>query len=221
MNEQQQKFEKLWAQYSHYRPENSPLFAAIHDAIFEGLGHETELNKHSYDLYERIEGKDTKFKKFGVQFFLETHGEWYIKNCDCTAWALASLLVGREMEQEWRWLTNGVTTALSRCRTTQAYRRFLEKGATEEHRKLLLKMRFEVDHMRGDWDSLFVQGKRPFGNSSREYDMLEILGWPNTWVDEEDEENDEDMPAEIEEKLWDIFDELPFALPALLDQEAP
>lgn len=107
-----------------------------------------------------------------------------------------------------------MSASLSNKRAWQAYQRFLKHGVTDKHRAILSRMAFDIDHMRGDWVSLFVQGKRPLGNSSREYDLLEAVGRKITWGD------DEDMPERMKEQMWNIFDELPYALPHILANEA-
>ena len=65
---------------------------------------------------------------------------------------------------------------------------------------------------RGDGVSLYVQGKRPFGDSSRPQSMAWVLGWE--WGEPGDE--DPVMPESLREKCWDLFDELQFAVPAIL-----
>jgi hypothetical protein len=64
---------------------------------------------------------------------------------------------------------------------------------------------WDLSLWRGDGISFYVQGKRPFGNSCIEGDMIEILGW------EHDPEADE-YPPGMSERSWDMFDELQFAI---------
>lgn len=100
-----------------------------------------------------------------------------------------------------------IREALSNKRMQQAYDRYQTTGLRKEHCRLLNKALWEVDTSRGDWVSLFVQGKRPFGDSSRAQQIWEICGWKTPWLKKEDGE----MTDAQEETAWDIFDELAFA----------
>ena len=103
-------------------------------------------------------------------------------------------------------IVGSITEALSIKRLMQAYIRYQKTGVTKEHCALLAHMGWEMDMQRGDWVSLFVQGKRPFGNSGAYTDIYEHSGWPMDWGD--------DGPSEEQrERAWNLFDELVFATP--------
>lgn len=76
-----------------------------------------------------------------------------------------------------------------------------------QHCALLENMQWDMDFLRGDWVSLHVQGKRPFGNSGIAGDIIQHAG-----IEAEYDDMD-GYSDEVEERAWDLFDELIFAAP--------
>ncbi len=141
--------------------------------------------------------------------------EWRITNADLECWADFCLFGARDYfpNGEWSNLANGLRSLLHDTRRYQSLVRYREGGGVRRHhRRLLAKCGWGMDLGRGDWVSLYVEGKHPLGDSAREWSMFDALGWKRTWGDEED------MPTEMEERLWDLWDELPYALHAILSK---
>ena len=134
-------------------------------------------------------------------------GEWYVRNSD-------ALLFGRIKMWAARYLLDGdyclgdIMGAIQMKRLQQAYDRYQKTGLKKEHLKLLGKLLWAMDVSRGDWISLYVQGKRPLGNSSIVYDIYENVGWSTAGFD-----GDKGPTEEQEEVAWNLFDELVFAAP--------
>ncbi len=132
-------------------------------------------------------------------------GEWRVTNSDLTTWALFSMWMGRSkcgsMCCE---IVDPISRSLRVKRMQQAYDRYAETGLRAEHCRLLENMGWMINTGRGDGVSLYVEGKRPFGNSSIEWDIWIHSGREVDWVDD-------DMPSEKREQAWDLFDELAFA----------
>jgi hypothetical protein len=145
--------------------------------------------------------------KDGTANFEEMKCAWEIRNTDLELWGHLSLFGGRDFVEEWDFLSDNVGESIHKARIFQCYRRYLAGGRlTKEHRKLLRNMIWDQDVFRGDWVSIYVQGKRPFGDSSIAWQIARMLGW------ELPKDEDEDMPAETTERVWEIFDELRFAI---------
>lgn len=139
-----------------------------------------------------------------------TKGEWHITNHDMEFWADIGFFGDRDYLPDW-WsiYASDISPALKAKRRWQASCRYrINGGLREEHRKLAAKLRFDVDCWRVDWASIYVDGKRPMGNSSREYDMAAALGWEIP----ENQDGEREMPPDMAELCWDLFDELPFAI---------
>lgn len=136
------------------------------------------------------------------------HGRWYVSNDDLESFAGFRMWLNRFKPEDWLDWTSSISGALTVKRMQQAYDRYLKTGLTKEHCKLLAAACWEIDTSRGDWISLFVQGKRPFGDSGRVDHIHEILGWPTPW-----HKKDESAPNDAEERAWNLFDELAFAAP--------
>lgn len=143
-------------------------------------------------------------------------GEWEIRNSDLVTWSYCKMWVHRSpAETMATQIVAPISKALSLKRLMQAYLRYQKSGATKEHCSLLAHMGWEMDMSRGDWVSLYVQGKRPFGNSGAYTDIYGHAGWPMDWGD--------DGPSEDQiERAWNLFDELVFAAPgvAILARDA-
>lgn len=138
-------------------------------------------------------------------------GEWEIRNTDLDAIGYFLMWVHRAGENKHvlNDIFGCVVKSVALKRTVQAFERYRETGLKPDHCKLLAKMRWEMDMTRGDWTSLFVQGKRPFGNSSIDYDIVSRAGWKfRPGEDDEDE-----MHPDQVEQAWNLFDELIFAAP--------
>ena len=136
----------------------------------------------------------------------KVQGEWHITNSDLEFWANLCLFGKRDyFPKKWNWLSSSITNAIHKKRRWQTLQQYYKRGLSEDHRKLLQRLGWDINFWRGDGISLYVQGKRPFGNSCITCDMIEILGW-------EFPPEDDDIPKEIEEKCWELFDELQFAI---------
>jgi len=160
------------------------------------------------DVAQRIAVNDKcEFESYGTAFIPKVSGEWHISNSDMLTWADLAFFGRRDFFPEnWGFFSHEVARALEEKRIWQTLERYKANGGVlEEHRKLLARLIWDINPWRGDGVSLYVQGKRPFGNSSREYDMVEILGW-------EFPPEDEDISDEMNERCWELFDELQFAI---------
>ena len=133
-------------------------------------------------------------------------GKWTVTNHDLEVYSDFEMWMGRYMPDNQRCETGRIAQAMKRKRMQQAYDRYKKTGLRREHCLLLEKMCWEVETGRGDWVSLFVQGKRPFGDSSRARSIYKILGW-------QEPKTDRCLNDKEEERAWNIFDELAFAAP--------
>jgi hypothetical protein len=137
-------------------------------------------------------------------------GDWEISNHDLEVYASFARWIERSPDDQRLGLSHLLAEfehALVLKRMQQAYDRYKVRGFTEAHCRLLANARWHVNTWRGDGVSLYVQGKRPFGNSGIAHDIYKHAGWERDW----DTESDEGMPLECEERAWNLFDELPFA----------
>jgi len=163
---------------------------------------------------------DVKTGKRGPQclgYAAELKGEWEIKPVDLEFLGSLGMWVerGDDVHRGHGWATNlmqRLQQAAHSKRLYQAYVRFQATGVTREHGLLAPKMRWEMNLWRGCGVSLFVQGKRPFGNSGVEVDVFKICGWELGWQEE--------MTEAEEERAWDLFDELVFAVPEMAREAA-
>lgn len=153
-------------------------------------------------------GKHIDFEHFrNHQLVPKVEGEWHITNSDLEFWANLCLFGDRDyFPKKWNWLSSPISDAVHKKRRWQTLQRYYESGGLkEDHKKLLSQMKWDLNLWRGDGVSLYVQGKRPFGNSAIEGDIIEILGW-------ELESEADEIPMEMEERCWELFDELQFAV---------
>lgn len=85
----------------------------------------------------------------------------------------------------------------------------------EDHLKLLKELAIGWNHM--EFGSPTVDPKKPFGNSDVFQDMVKVLGWEKKiqidWCLPKNFDLDEDeLPEEIEEVLFDLYRELDVVL---------
>jgi hypothetical protein len=190
----------------------SPLLTALAAHLQEAPDTETDFSaqRHMSAFARRIAtpGERPQLRHRALDYQQWT-GEWHVTNEDLTFWARFRMWLHRfaEDEQMADFLSSGITRALAAKRMQQAFLRYQSTGLTAAHCALIEHAGWEVETGRGDWVSLFVQGKRPFGNSSIEYDIYDHARWPMDWP------KDDGMSPQQEERAWDLFDELPFALP--------
>lgn len=184
----------------------SACMLAVHGAIRKAVSGELDL-RPLRDVANRI-GEHKEFVTHRRIYLPVVTGEWQITNADMRLWGDLCLFGKRDyLPDHWHWIGNDVGDALCNKRRHQAYERYAAGGGlSDRHRRLLAGLIWDLDVRRGDWVSLYVEGKRPFGNSCREMDIFETAGLDGEW------EEDEDMPAEIKERCWDLFDELQFAI---------
>lgn len=141
-------------------------------------------------------------------------GRWTITNDDLLFLREVAMWIGRydpteETMADLYW-NNALVTRVHKKRMWQAWQRFQQTGLTHEHLKLIAKARWFQNCWRGDGDSIHMDGKRPWGDSFKELSIYQICGWelPRNKADEVD------MKPHHEEHAWNLFDELPFAIPA-------
>jgi hypothetical protein len=191
----------------------SPLLKAIYRAFQQTSGIETDF-RDSHKLHKfskRIASTDKHGPIACLRYHEDWQGEWEVRNTDLETWATFKMWFGRyitredEMPSLW---TGDISRALEMKRMQQAYDRFKKTRLTKVHCRLLSNLLYEVSTGRGDWISLFVQGKRPFGNSSITSDIYMHAGWKMDWPE------DKGYSDKHSERAWNIFDELAFAAPA-------
>lgn len=203
-------FRNSWADASRDKVASELMTALkpkIEDAILE------YHNKKIYDLEEFIGDYEKESShRYPEPFPMKSNHK--ITNVDLNFWRDLSFLINRYSEgynfsYYLKSMNDRILRQMHKVRKYQVWQSYKETGITIEHKKLLARMVFEGDLHRGDWISIFAEGKRPFGNSSIECDMLEILGWYDP---------EETNKVEFYEKLWELFDQLPFALNDLIQQ---
>jgi len=137
-------------------------------------------------------------------------GQWTVENRDLLFLRQIAMWTGRsDDEQNGGWaniLINKVGKAMEIKRLHQAYVRYQSSGLTREHCLLLAKGKWLINTWRGDGMSLYMNGKHPWGDSFKELSIYEICGWEIPW-------GEESPTNEQEERAWNLFDELVFALP--------
>jgi hypothetical protein len=69
----------------------------------------------------------------------------------------------------------------------------------------------------GDYTSLYVDGKRPFGNSGTAMEIARVLGWDC----DVGKDGDPQLSAAQTERAWELFDQLPFALQEIVTAAEP
>lgn len=211
------KFEYLWGHVTGVCGNNaSPVTLAIKEPLEAELAKECPNPNALYKVVKRIAHHD-EWEYYGTSMVAKVSGEWTISNADLNFWANMRLFGERDFfPDQFRFVTSGVEGAMHKKRCYQALLRYKENGGLrKEHRALLGALNWEVDMSRGDWVSLFVEGKRPMGDSSRVMRMCQVMGWEMPWL-----EKDESELEEICERCWDLFDELQFAIQDVFKNEA-
>lgn len=203
MNEDLTNFENLWEHVTTFRPDPSVCMIKICQAITKSLSGGNPF-KTLFNLEIQI-GEHVDFEFYGPLMLSRVKGKWYITNKDLEFWGDMMLFGRRDyLQKTWKNFSSGIDQALHAKRRWQTFERYKSNGGLrEKHRKLLSCLRWNMDLGRGDWISLYVQGKRPFGNSDIEGDIIGIVDWKY---------DEEDMPAEMIERCWELFDELQFAI---------
>lgn len=95
-------------------------------------------------------------------------------------------------------------------RMWQAWLRFKKTGLTREHLALIAHNRWYQNCWRGDGESIYMDGKHPWGDSFKELSIYERAGWKLP----RNKAGEVEMTRAQEERAWNLFDELPFAIPA-------
>lgn len=213
------QFNELWIKVSwRFHSPVSPLLSEIYKCTIQYLESKNEFARSNVAL--RISTRIANHQEFiytGTSNISIVTGEWHVTNNDLRFWADMCFFGNRDyFPKQWSWIDGGVGRALHQKRRYQAWQGY--KGVTDDHRKLLSRVWWQTDYSRQDWASLFVEGKRPMGNSDREGDMIDALGWPAPWWDED---GNGEMQEEIIERLWCLWDELPFALADILKLQKP
>ena len=214
LSDEQKKFQTLWLwMIARGCGRPSALMECARLALLKACKGPRFEEGVVYDFGQRIakyDGTAAIVPGF-VPFVSEAKGEWYVTNADLCFWADLCRFGDRDLTPNWSTMVGSITDTLHRKRRWQAWLSFSKGGGvTDEHRKLLGAMRWNVAMGRGDGVCLYVDGKHPMGDSAREQRMAEVLGWPMDWL-----RTERDVPADISEKVWTLFDELPFALNAV------
>ncbi len=196
----------------------TPLLTALGDTLALATRSDKRRPDPLHQFSQRIatsDNHDSAFSSLGYR--RDWRGEWEVTNADLEIWGRFRMWLDRYTEADERadrrhipLMAGSITAALQHKRLWQAWTRYQTTGLTLAHCELLANLLWDMDVFRGDWISLHVQGKRPMGNSSIEYDIFEHAGWPMTWGKEGE---DVDMPDAERERAWNLFDELVFAAP--------
>jgi len=206
----------------------TPLLAALGEAIATAPSTEKDFSptNHMARFALRIAQKDKVERNsaadgFGKGFpkaisYTRWKGEWHVTNYDLEIVSRFTMWLSRYCDphaNQADTFASRITTALANKRMSQAYVRYYANGGLKRtHCLLLQKMLWEVDTLRGDWVSLHVQGKRPFGDSAREQSIFLCADLPMPWAKTDGSDWDP-MTPEQKEQAWDLFDELAFAAP--------
>jgi hypothetical protein len=203
------KFDALWHHVTKNCGHNpSPMMvqvgAAIRKAVLGLKNAKTFRYLEPVRLVAEMIATGVGWKIDGTAHFQEVKCRWRVSNADLEMFGYLSLFGDRDyFPGEWRFLAGDVGDAIKNARVWQCYTRYVERGrVTADHRKLLNKLIWDAHLFRGDGVSLYVQGKRPFGDSGRALSIAAILGWKPP----------EEMPVKMVEKAWELFDELRFAV---------
>jgi hypothetical protein len=127
------------------------------------------------EITGRISGESTEFESYGTAHILKADGEWRIDNQDLITWSYVVFFGERDYfeENEWVFFGNQIHGAIKEAHAWQTLQRYKSNGGLRtEHRKLLAKLIWGFDPFRFDGVCLYVGGKRPFGNSSIDCDMM-------------------------------------------------
>ena len=225
MTEHQIQFEKLW-KHASGTGKISEVMTEIHDALFAMFKHKIDL-RHLQPVVDRIANSRPDGDKYidpwayhGSAMILKVEGEWHITNSDLCLWRDICFFGDRDyFPNKWNWISSQITDALHSKRRWQTLSRYEANGGlSNDHKKLLAALKWDMSMWRGDGVSLYVGGKRPFGNSSIDCDMFETLGWDCDW-EKWEKENYE--PVEETKRAWELFDELQFAIIDVLSTLIP
>ena len=207
LTEAQSWFRELWAKITFSGNRPSECLAAIGRALSECFGGDaSSLGR----LMDRLEHTTSIWEKdswiyHGPSMIRKAEGEWNITNADLLFWRELCFSVKQDVgaPKPWRMMEHLISPRLHAVRRWQTYKRYQARGGLNaDHLKLLGKVSWHSNLYRGDGASLYVEGKRPFGNSGIEDDMFGLLGW-------------DVAPENLEEgseRAWELFDELQFAL---------
>jgi len=203
---------QAWEDAERFRSPLSPLMQGVKAAMLSiATSDEDAWWQEPRSIADRI-GRHTG-EWIEAPVFIGRYEGQRVGNSDIEAWASVNMR-GNRLVSGWHTISSEITDALHGMRRWQAYERFAAKGVTSEHRKLAARLGWEFSMWRGDGVSIYVQGKRPFGNSDIEGDIADAVGWPQPW--REDGDWDGDRPDDFNERAWDLFEELQFAVPTIL-----
>lgn len=198
--EQARKMEECWDQVMRWCDGyQSECLSAIKEVFINTLNMERSDFTHIHNIYDRI-----------VNTEHPDCGKWHIKNNDLVFYA-ELIRHGQKQYTDLPWgpLGEHIRAALYSRRKAQTYMRYKNNGGIRHyHKKLLARLNWHIDFSRSDNASIFAGGKRPFGNSAIELDIINILGWKT--------DHKKDIPEAMLEKCWEVFDELVFALEDVL-----
>jgi len=188
----------------------TPLLLAIAEAIKATPDSDRDFSAahQLHGFAKRIAEATTYCNIAALEYMNDWKGEWEVTNYDLEIWARFRMWLSRfggEDNVMTGALTQDISRAMANKRMQQAYDRYQKSGLTTEHCGLLQNLLWKINTGRGDGISIYVEGKRPFGNSSIEYDIHEHAGWKMDWPE------DSGPSDEQNERAWNLFDELVFA----------
>lgn len=187
----------------------TPILRAIGGAIHTSKhSNDTFSYAHALSQFSRKIASPVKHISLATLDYNLWRGRWYVSNYDLDIYATFEMWFHRYAPESAGCGTSRIAKALKHKRMQQAYDRYQETKLTHNHCILAAAALWEIDTSRGDWVSLFVQGKRPFGDSSKAAQIHSLLGWPQPWL-----KKDRSLNETESERAWNIFDELAFAMP--------
>lgn len=205
---------------NHYGDRVSPLIREILKAINEAPKSTRDYTGAGYvrKFAQRIATRHSvSTGAVAALRYANWTGEWLVTQSDLYCWGHYSMWAHRyDPGQLVSDYLDPISAALGNKRMQQAYDRYQKTGLRSEHCKLMGKLSWEMDTLRGDWVSLFVQGKRPLGDSSIDLSIYGAVGWDYPVHEMPDGSVNPEYDAQTrvaDERAWDLFDEIPFAVP--------
>lgn len=206
-----QSFAELWQQVTKSRGRKpSPMMLEVAKVLPKAIAGAANANSFRFldsvkKLADRI-AKHVSFQVTGTAFFPKVKCEWLVHHGDLELWSDLCLFGERDyFGESWKYPSRELYKAIKNARIWQCYRRYLKAGrVTNEHRILLRHLIWDQSVGRDHGAILYVEGKRPMGDSGIDSQIGHLLGWQ--WPE------DDDMPTKMVERAWELFDELRFAI---------
>lgn len=210
---------QAWDNALRNQPEPAPgsLLAELRNAMLDACepGKEYANTHRLYQFTQRIARRPDPddLSKWLVPnmaggLLYQYAGDWDVTNRDLDVAGDVGMWLNRYLPLTAHTALYNIYPALKNKRTTQALERYKQGGLRREHTLLIFAASFEVNMPRGDGVSIFVQGKRPLGDSWIPMSIYQAVRWPLP----RDAKGEVTLSEAEEERAWDLFDELPFAL---------